>query len=135
MPKIHSTAQSATHTPLNDNLERIGAEESAACACGACIEPIQHFLFYCPKWRSERSNLQAALADRWRDLAYVLEGWSGRRDRGTGRFVDGAKEKWKPNMGVIRAVIQYVRATGRFQLRATVVEDTGEGDGEVGGSL
>jgi hypothetical protein len=37
------------HTPLNDNLACIGAEESAACACGARVESIQHFLFYCPK--------------------------------------------------------------------------------------
>ena len=44
-------------------------------------------------------------------------------------------EQRKSNIGVIRAVLQFVKATGRFQPRVTVVEDTGERDGEVGGSL
>jgi hypothetical protein len=135
------------HTPLNSNLARIGAEESANCTCGTVVESIQHFLFHCPKWRSERGKLREAMADRWGDLAYALGGWSGRIDRRTGKFVDGKQERWKPNMKVLKAMIQYVKDTKRFQARATVMREaedveeagvaqgTGERDDEVGGSL
>ena len=133
------------HTPLNNNLARIGAEESANCTCGTVVESAQHFLFHCPKWRSERGKLQEAMADRWGDLAYALGGWSGRMDRRTGKFLDGASEKWKPDMKVLKAMIQYVKDTKRFQARATIIGEVieeagvaqgrGERDDDVGGSL
>jgi hypothetical protein len=41
------------------------------------------------------------------DLAYALGGWSGRKDRGTGKLADEAKERWKPNMKVLKAANQY----------------------------
>jgi hypothetical protein len=127
------------HTPLNSNLTRIWAEESVNCTCGTVVESIQHFLFNCPKWRSERSKLRETMADRWGDLAYALGGWSGRRDGRTSKFVDGARERWKPDMKVLRAVIQYVKDTKRFQPRTTVIEDTGATEeagvaGETGGA-
>jgi hypothetical protein len=73
-------------------------------------------------------------------------------------LVDGARERWKPNAKVLKAVIQYVKDTKRFQPRATVIEDiqiaedagvaeeagaveeagvveTGERDDDVGSSL
>jgi hypothetical protein len=88
------------------------------------VESIQHFLCYCPKWRNERTKLMETMADRWGDLAYALGGWSGRRDGRTGRFVDGPREKWKPNLRVIKAMTEFVMNTGRFQLKATVAEYT-----------
>jgi hypothetical protein len=135
------------HTPLNSNLARIGAEESANCTCGTVVESTQHFLFHCPKWRSERSKLRETMASRWGDLAYALGGWSGRIDRRTGKCVDGAPERWKPDMRVIKAMVQYVKDTKRFQPKATVMGEAevaeevgvaqgiGERDDEVGGSL
>jgi len=112
------------HTPLNDNLARIGAEQSANCGCRMGVESVQHFLFYCPKWRNERTKLREAMADRWGDLAYALGGWSGRRDRRNSRFVDGPREKWKPNLKIIKATIQFVIKTKRFQPKATIAEYT-----------
>jgi hypothetical protein len=50
-------------------------------------------------------------------------------------LVDRACERWKPNIKVLKAVIQYVKATKRFQPRAVVVEETEGRDNEVGGSL
>jgi hypothetical protein len=94
------------HTPLNYNLARIGAEESANCTCGPVVESTQHFLFHCPKWRSEQSKLRETMADRWGDLAYGVGGWSGRKDRRTGKLVDGACERWKLSMRILKAVIQ-----------------------------
>ena len=32
-------------------------------------------------------------------LAYALRGWSGRRDKGTSRLVDGAKEEAEAKYG------------------------------------
>jgi hypothetical protein len=39
--------------------------------------------------------------------------------------VDGPREKWKPNLKVIKAIIQFVINTGRFQPKATVAEEIG----------
>jgi hypothetical protein len=63
------------------------------------------------------------MADRWGDLPYALGGWSGRTNRRSGRQVDGPCEKWKPNLKVIKAMIQFVIKTGRFQPRATEVDE------------
>jgi hypothetical protein len=52
------------HTPLNSNLACIGAEESANCICGTVVKSTQHFLFHCPKWRSEQTKLQETMASR-----------------------------------------------------------------------
>jgi hypothetical protein len=49
--------------------------------------------------------------------------------------MDGTREKWKPNMKVLKAAIQYVKVTKRFQPRAVITEEIGERDDEVGGSL
>jgi hypothetical protein len=38
-------------------------------------------------------------------------------------------------MKVLKAVIQYVKATKRFQLRVVIIEEIGERDDKVGGSL
>jgi hypothetical protein len=81
------------HTLLNSNLAYIGAEESANCTCGTVVESIQHFLFHCPKWRSEQNKLREAMAGRWGDLAYALDSWSRHMDRRTSKCVDGAHEK------------------------------------------
>jgi hypothetical protein len=60
-----------------------------------------------------------------RQMGYALRGWRRRKDRGTGKLVDGTRERWKPNMKVLRAVIQCVKDTKRFQPRATVIEEIG----------
>jgi len=111
------------HTALNECLARIRAEQSASCACRMGAELIQHFLFYCPKWRSERTQLRETMGDGWGDLTYALGGWSGRRDGRNGCFVVGPRERWKPYLKIIKAIIQYVIKTGRFQPKATVGEE------------
>jgi hypothetical protein len=68
------------------------------------------------------------MGERWRDLAYALEGWSRQMNRGTGKLVDRPKEKWKPDIRVIKEVIQFVKATERFQPRATIVERVEEAE-------
>jgi len=39
--------------------------------------------------------------------------------------VDGPREKWKPNLKIIKAMIQFVMKTGRFQAKAVIPEDIG----------
>jgi hypothetical protein len=86
------------------------------------VESIQHFLFYCLKWRNKGTKLRETMVDRWGNLAYALGGWSGRRDKKNSCFVDGPREKWKPNLKVIKATIQFVMKTGRFQPKATITK-------------
>jgi hypothetical protein len=45
----------------------------------------------------------------------MLGGWSELKDI-NGRLVDGKKKYWKPNMTVIKAVIYFVKKTGRLNL-------------------
>jgi len=65
------------------------------------------------------------MVDGWSDLAYALGGWSGRRDGRTSRFPDSPRKEWKPNLSVIKATIQFVMNTGRFQPKTTRADDTG----------
>jgi hypothetical protein len=45
----------------------------------------------------------------------MLGGWSDLRDF-SGRLVDGRRDRWKPNWTVIKAVISFVKKTGRINL-------------------
>jgi len=88
---------------LNGYLHRIKAVPSEQCACGQAKETVKHFLLQCPQWDEQRKELRACTSTRWNDLSYRLGGKSAS---------DGPK--WKPNMGAIRATIQFTLATGRF---------------------
>lgn len=100
---------------LNSYKWRVKLQESARCECGAEQETVQHFLFQCQQWAEQMIPLQQALGDRGTDLAFALGGWSGRTDRTTGRYIDGRKENSKPNTAVLKAVIKFVKATGRLE--------------------
>ncbi|KFZ24391.1 hypothetical protein V502_01148 [Pseudogymnoascus sp. VKM F-4520 (FW-2644)] len=114
------------HVGLNDYMARIHRAASAACLCGAEAETVSHFLFHCSLWDSPRQELQQVLGDRRSDLSYALGGWSGRIERRTGRHVDGNRDRWKPEITAIKAVIQFVKATGRLQPQQEI-EMEGEG--------
>jgi hypothetical protein len=77
-------------------------------------ETVRHFLLQCPQWSAHRRALREALGERRGDLSFVLDGWSYRIERRTGKQADGGKEKWKPDMAAIKAAIQFVKATERF---------------------
>jgi hypothetical protein len=99
------------HLGLNSYMARIQSADTTRCECGADEESVRHFLFQCPQWMGPRQTLQGVLWDRRGDLSYALGGWSGRMDTRTVKLIDGSEEKWKPDIGVIRAVIQLVKAT------------------------
>lgn len=88
---------------LNRYLHRIKAVPSEQCTCGQARETVKHFLLECPQWDEQRKELRACMSTRRDDLSHRLGGKS---------TSDGPN--WKPNMGAIRATIQYTLATGRF---------------------
>ncbi len=59
----------------------------------------------------------------------MLGRWNSWNDRG-GNILDGAKEKWKPIIPIVRAVVQFVLATGKLT-REAQQEDTVEVEIEV----
>ena len=74
----------------------------------------------CPRWAEYCSALREAAGDRWGDIPYLLGGWGIRKDARTGQLLDGPKEKWKPNLEVIKATVGFLERTGRltFQQKA-----------------
>lgn len=47
----------------------------------------------------------AKAGPRWGDMSFLLGGWNGWEDRQTGKPIDGPKEKWKPNLAIVKAAI------------------------------
>ena len=47
-------------------------------------------------------------------MLYLLGGWSKRRDLNSGKPLDGEKDKWKPDLVVVRAVVQFLQETDRL---------------------
>lgn len=60
------------------------------------------------------------LGDRRSDLSYALGGWSGRIERRTGKYVDGNRDQWNPDIVAIKAVCghnEYEGPTGILESR------------------
>ena len=62
--------------------------------------------------------------DRYGDLSYMLGGRTLSR-HADGTWLDGPVTKWKPNLGVVIAVIRYAAATERLN---TGQENAAEGN-------
>ena len=88
---------------LNQFLARVRAIKSATCSWGEALESPRHFLFRCRLWIERRKKL--------------YKKWPGKE--GNLRFFLGAKERddnmqWKPELGAIRAMVCFAKATGRL---------------------
>lgn len=103
-----------SHGHFNQYLAQRRLIPSKACGCGYHTEDVKHFILHCPQWSNERAILKRNVPDRWGDIAYMLGGWSDWVDRGTGKGKDGPRDKWKPNIGVIKNVVQFAITTGRL---------------------
>jgi hypothetical protein len=101
---------------LNDYLEKIKAFPSELCPCGQ-PETVEHFLIACPKWTNERQQLKQAAGARWTDLSYLLGGWSGKK-LPNGEYLDGPRDKWRPNLKVVSATIAFAKETKRLEMEA-----------------
>jgi hypothetical protein len=52
--------------------------------------------------------------ERFGDLSYALGGYSSRQEGG--ESIDGPIERWKPDINVVRATIQFATDTGCLQV-------------------
>jgi hypothetical protein len=102
------------HCGLNACLFRKKLAHSPACECGRGDETVLHVLLRCDLYAEARKALREAAGDRWGDVSYLLRGWSGRKDVLTGKFVDGPRESWRPDLKVVRASIRFLHQTGRL---------------------
>lgn len=76
-------------------------------------------IYECPLLREQRQEAIDAVGERWRDLSYILGGWNPWINPQTGQPVDGPKEKWKANVPVVKAVLNFLYNTGRFVTQRT----------------
>lgn len=102
------------HCGLNACLFRKKLADSPTCECGRGDETVLHALLHCERWAEAREILRDAAGDRWGDASYLLGGWSGCRNAQTGKLVDGPRERWKPNLEVVKATIRFLHQTGRL---------------------
>ena len=99
---------------LNKSLYRLKIVDTDDCQCGEGEESIQHVLLYCPRWVAAKAKLQVAGAERWGDVSYLLGGWGQKKHWETGEPLDGPKEKWKPDLKVVKQTIRFLQQTGRL---------------------
>ena len=98
---------------LKEYLHKIKVLETALCDYGL-IELIQYFLFSYRRWAQQRIKLREQHGDRFRDLLYALGGYLRRQEGG--RNIDGLIKRWKPDISVVKAIIEFVKETGCLYL-------------------
>jgi ribonuclease HI len=89
---------------LNGYLFRINAAETDQCACGQAKETVDHFLFRCRKWTTQRTELLQCTNTHRGKISFFLGGKSPSDD-----------QKWTPNLEAVRASIRFAIATGRLE--------------------
>jgi hypothetical protein len=72
------------------------------------FETIGHLIISCTKRADERRELRETVGDRSGDVPYLLGGWGPRKDVKKGQLLDGPKEKWKPDVEVVKATIRFL---------------------------
>jgi hypothetical protein len=85
-------------------LARIGLVESALCECERGEETIGHVILSCTRWTEERRELRIVAKERAGDVPFLSGGWGKKKDS-KGQLVDGPKEKWRPDLEVVKAAI------------------------------
>jgi hypothetical protein len=99
-------------TLLKEYLHELKAPETAACDCGL-TESTAPLLFSCRRWVQQRAKLRQQHGEWFGDLSYALGGYPSRREGGEN--IDGPIERWKPDIDVVRATIEFAKDTGRLQ--------------------
>jgi exonuclease III len=88
---------------LNAYLYRIRVASTSQCGCGHAQETVDHFLFRCRKWTTQRMEMLQCTDTRRGNLSFYLGGKAPTDDT-----------KWTPNMDAVRATIRFAIATGRL---------------------
>jgi hypothetical protein len=109
------------HYRLNQYLSRRGLVNSTTCKCSQGEDTIQHVTLVCQQWVKEREELRVVAGRRVGDIPFLLGGWRIKKDS-KGQFVDGLKEKWIPDLKVVKATIRFFEQTERLDFRQQAVE-------------
>ncbi|CEO59700.1 Putative Reverse transcriptase [Penicillium brasilianum] len=88
---------------LNDYLYRINAADTDQCVCGQARETVEHFLFRCRKWTTQRIALLQCSQTHRGNLSFFLGGKS-----------PSDNQHWTPNFEAVRASIRFAITTGRL---------------------
>ncbi|EXK25089.1 hypothetical protein FOMG_18235 [Fusarium oxysporum f. sp. melonis 26406] len=91
---------------LNGYLYQIRAAPTEECPCGRAKETVEHFLFRCVKWTTQRNEMLQCTEEKRGNLSFHLGGKA---------VSDG--QKWTPDMDAVRATIRFAIATGRLERR------------------
>ncbi|KAK7582830.1 hypothetical protein V3481_012128 [Fusarium oxysporum f. sp. vasinfectum] len=91
---------------LNSYLYQIRAAPTDECPCGRAKETVEHFLFRCVKWTTQRNEMLPCTEEKRGNLSFHLGGKA---------ISDG--QKWTPDMDAVRATIRFAIATGRLERR------------------
>jgi hypothetical protein len=92
----------------------------ALCECERGEETIRHVILSCARWAEERRELRIVAKERAGDVPFLLGGW-GKKQDSQGQLIDGPKEKWRPDLEVVKATIRFLEQTGRLDYRRQVV--------------
>ena len=98
---------------LNGFLNKIGAEESDMCECGQASETIEHFLFRCTRWTTQREGMVDYARTKMGNLSFFLGGKAASN-----------KGKWQPDVQAVRTTIKFAMATGRLDTEHTEERDS-----------
>jgi hypothetical protein len=55
--------------------------------------------------------------EREGDLSYLLGGWGKQKEATTVKLEDGEKNKWKSDITVVKATVQFLQETARLTYR------------------
>jgi hypothetical protein len=55
----------------------------------------------------EREELRVVAEGRVGDVPFLLGGWGTKKDS-KGQFIDGPREKWMPDLKVVKATIRFL---------------------------
>jgi hypothetical protein len=88
---------------LNGYLYRINVADTDQCACGQARETVEHFLFQCRKWTTQRTALLQCSQTHRGNLSFFLGGKSPSDD-----------QQWTPTLEAVRASIRFAISTGRL---------------------
>ncbi|KAG7000436.1 Retrovirus-related Pol polyprotein from type-1 retrotransposable element R1 [Fusarium oxysporum f. sp. conglutinans] len=91
---------------LNGYLYQIRAAPTDECPCRRAKETVEHFLFRCVKWTTQRKEMFQCTNEKRGNLPFHLGGKAAS---------DG--QEWTPNMDAVRATIRFAIATGRLEQR------------------
>lgn len=65
------------------------------------------------RWEEGRKELGTAVGNRVGDVPFLLGGWGTRKDDPYS-LLDGPKEKWKPDIAVVKATTRFLKQIGRL---------------------